>query len=117
MLDKIKQLISEIESFTAQTPEEVEQFRIRHLSKKGSIATLFDDFKNVPVEQKKEIGKALNELKTAALAKVNELKENLCHADQGKSGLDLTLPGDPVSLGSRHPLPVVKNEKIGRAHV
>ena len=91
MLDKIKQLISEIESFSATTPEQVEQFRIKHLSKKGTIATLFDDFKNVPVEQKKEIGKILNDLKTTALAKVNDLKEKLCGADNGETGLDLTL--------------------------
>ena len=51
MLEQIKQLISEIEGFTATTAEEVEQFRIRHLSKKGSIANLFDEFKNVPAEQ------------------------------------------------------------------
>ena len=81
MLDKIKQIISEIGSFTATTPAEVEQFRIKHLSKKGTIAALFDDFKNVPADQKKEIGKALNELKTAALDKVNELKEKLCNSD------------------------------------
>lgn len=60
MLDQINQLITEIAGFNATTPEEVEQFRIKHLSKKGSIATLFEDFKNVPNEQKKEIGKALN---------------------------------------------------------
>ena len=110
MLDKIKQIISEIGSFTATTPAEVEQFRIKHLSKKGTIAALFDDFKNVPADQKKEIGKALNELKTAALNKVNELKEKLCNSDQGKTGLDLTLPGDLIKLGSRHPLSIVKNE-------
>ena len=110
MLDKIKQLITEIESFIATTPEEVEQFRIKHLSKKGSIAVLFDDFKNVPVEQKKEIGKALNDLKTVALNKVNELKENLCQVDAGKTGIDLTLPGDFHKLGTRHPLSIVKNE-------
>ena len=110
MLDKIKQIISEIGSFTATTPAEVEQFRIKHLSKKGTIAALFDDFKNVPADQKKEIGKALNELKTAALNKVNELKEKLCNSDQGKTGVDLTLPGDLIKLGSRHPLSIVKNE-------
>ena len=101
MLDKIKQIISEIGSFTATTPAEVEQFRIKHLSKKGTIAALFDDFKNVPADQKKEIGKTLNELKTAALDKVNELKEKLCNSDQGKTGVDLTLPGDLIKLGSR----------------
>ncbi|MDY3033910.1 MAG: phenylalanine--tRNA ligase subunit alpha [Odoribacter sp.] len=110
MLDQINQLITEIAGFNATTPEEVEQFRIKHLSKKGSITTLFEDFKNVPNEQKKEIGKALNELKTAALNKVNELKEQLCSSDNGKTGIDLTMPGDTVNLGSRHPLSIVKNE-------
>ena len=110
MLGKINQLIAEIESFTAVTPEEVEQFRIKHLSKKGTIALLFDEFKTVPVDQKKEIGKALNDLKTAALAKVNALKDTLCAMDSGKTGLDLTLPGDLLQIGSRHPLSVVKNE-------
>ena len=90
--------------------EEVEQFRIKHLSKKGTIAALFDQFKAVPAEQKKDIGKALNELKTAALDKVNELKEALASTDTGRSGIDLTLPGDPLHLGTRHPLSVVKNE-------
>lgn len=110
MLDQIKQLIAEISDFSAVTPEEVEQFRIKHLGKKGSIAALFDAFKSVPVEQKKEFGKALNELKTAALDKVNEMKAALADADTGKSGADLTLPGDPLRFGARHPLSVVKNE-------
>ena len=110
MLNKIKELTSEINAFTAETLEQVEQFRIKHLSKKGTIALLFEDFKNVSVEQKKEIGKALNELKTAALNKINTLKEQLCDSDKGKSGLDLTLPGDPMHLGTRHPLAIVRNE-------
>ncbi len=110
MLDQINQLITEISGFNATTPEEVEQFRIRHLSKKGTIAALFENFKNVPNEQKKEIGKALNGLKTAALNKVNELKEQLCSTETDKTGIDLTMPGDPVNLGSRHPLSIVKNE-------
>ncbi len=110
MLDKIKQLIAEISGFSAHTLEEAEQFRIKHLSKKGTIALLFEDFKNVPAEQKKDIGKALNELKTAAQTKVNELKEQLCNTDTGASGMDLTLPGDPLQMGSRHPLSIVRNE-------
>lgn len=110
MLEKIKQLTAEIESFTTTSLEEVEQFRIKHLSKKGTIAALFDDFKNVPAEQKKDIGKALNELKNAALNKINELKESLCDADNGATGIDLTLPGDPLKMGTRHPLSLVKNE-------
>lgn len=110
MLDKIKLLISEIETFSADSTEQVEQFRIKHLSKKGSIAILFDEFKNVSPEQKKDIGQALNVLKTTALAKVNELKESICGQDNATADTDLTLPGDPLKLGTRHPLSLVKNE-------
>ncbi len=110
MLDKINQLIAEISGFSAHTLEEVEQFRIRHLSKKGTVAQLFEDFKNVPADRKKDTGKALNELKNAAQAKVNELKEQLCDTDGAVSGIDLTLPGDSLKMGSRHPLSIVRNE-------
>lgn len=112
MLDKIKQLRDEIANFQATTLDEVEQFRIKHLSKKGSIAALFDDFKSVPVEQKKAVGQELNVLKNTALEKVNELKEMLSNAEEGLSGLDMTMPGDPMKLGTRHPLSIVKNEII-----
>lgn len=110
MLKKIKELQAEIGNFTASTLEEVEQFRIKHLSKKGSIAALFDDFKNVPVEQKKEIGQELNVLKTTALTKINELKDALEAVPDSRDEIDLTLPGDPLKPGSRHPLSLVKNE-------
>lgn len=110
MLARIKHLITEISGFSAHALEEVEQFRIKHLGKKGSIALLFEDFKNVPVDQKKDIGKALNELKNAAQTKINELKEQLCNTDSGASGIDLTLPGDSLKMGSRHPLAIVRNE-------
>ena len=110
MLDKIKQLRDEIANFQATGLEEVEQFRIKHLSKKGSIAALFDDFKSVPVDQKKAVGQELNVLKNTALAKVNELKELLSNAEEGLSGMDLTMPGNPMKLGTRHPLSIVKNE-------
>ena len=110
MLDKIKQLSAEIAGFQAKSLEEVEQFRIKHLSKKGTIAALFDDFKTVPADQKKAKGQELNELKNTALAKINELKELLSNAEEDLSGIDLTMPGDPLKLGTRHPLAIVKNE-------
>lgn len=110
MLDKIKQLRAEIAEFQAKNLEEVEQFRIKHLSKKGTIAALFDDFKTVPVDQKKVMGQELNELKNTALAKINELKDLLSNAEESLSGIDLTMPGDPLKLGTRHPLAIVKNE-------
>ncbi|MCC8174522.1 MAG: phenylalanine--tRNA ligase subunit alpha [Odoribacter sp.] len=112
MLDKINQLISEINLFTAQRVEEIEEFRIKHLSKKGTIAQLFEEFKTVPAEQKKEIGKSLNELKIAAQEKVNELKDSFTTVDAGNSGIDFTLPGDILKLSSRHPLSIVRNEVL-----
>ena len=110
MLEQIKQLCAEISQFNANSLEEIEQFRIKHLSKKGTIAALFDDFKLVPGEQKKAIGQALNELKNTALAKVNEIKEALSNVEEGTSGMDLSMPGEPIKLGTRHPLSIVKNE-------
>jgi len=112
MLDKISNLQEELVSFTATTLDEVEQFRIKHLSKKGTIGALFADFKTVPNQEKKAVGQALNLLKITALDKVNELKETFCNSELGKSGVDLTLPGDSVKLGTRHPLSLVKNEII-----
>ena len=112
MLDKIKALQEEIGSVVASTLEEVDELRIRYISKKGSISQLFDDFKTVPAEQKKEIGKAINDLKELALEKISTLKESFEAATSGSSGLDLTMPGEPMKLGTRHPLSLVKNEII-----
>lgn len=110
MLEQIKLLMSEIESFSATTLEEVEQFRIKYLSKKGIISNLFDEFKNVPTEQKKELGKFLNILKASAFSKINKIKESLENDGDNKTVPDLTLPGDSFKAGSRHPLSIVKNE-------
>jgi len=112
MLDKIKALQQEIDEATASTLEEVDELRIKYISKKGEINKLFADFKNVPNEQKKEVGKAINDLKNIALEKVNSLRDSFQQHDAGDSGTDLTRPGEPMKLGTRHPLSVVKNEII-----
>ena len=77
MLDKINHLKAEIESLKASKADEIEALRIKYLSKKGEISQLFNDFRNVAAEQKKEIGKLLNELKEQALTKINDLKNEL----------------------------------------
>lgn len=112
MLDKIKALKEEISAATANSMEEVEELRIKYMSKKGSINQLFADFKNVPAQQKKEVGKAINDLKTLALDKINALKDSFETAGSNDSGMDLTLPGEPMKLGTRHPLALIKNEII-----
>ena len=112
MLDKIKQLKAEIEQISVSAKEEVEELRIKYISKKGLVGQLFNEFKDVPAEIKKEVGQAINDLKEFAVSKINELKDNFETVDQGTSGLDLTMPGEPIKLGSRHPLSIVKNEMI-----
>ncbi len=110
MLDKINQLVEEIKELKAASAEEAEQLRIKYLSKKGQVSKLFDEFKTIANEQKREVGKELNILKNKAQDKINQIKEEFAGAAQGQVGLDLTLPGTSAPLGSRHPLSVVKNE-------
>ena len=91
---------------------EIEQFRIKYLGKKGVISDLFEQFKTVPNEQKKEIGQALNRLKTAAQAKIEEFKQSIDSIEQKSDSMDLTMPTDYSEIGSRHVLSVVMNEII-----
>ncbi|MEC8831611.1 MAG: phenylalanine--tRNA ligase subunit alpha [Bacteroidota bacterium] len=113
MIDTIKEHIAEVEKFTSTSLEEIEAFRIKYLGKKGLLNNFFAEFKNVPNEQKKDFGKVVNQLKSAATDKVNELKEALENQAEtaGKYG-DLTRPGEPVEIGSRHPISIVKNQII-----
>lgn len=113
MTETIKEHISEIEAFTAKTKEEVENFRIKYLGKKGILNQYFAEFKAVPNEEKKAFGQAVNELKDAANNKVQQLKEELESKEEEKSIYgDLTRPGEPVEIGARHPISIVKNQII-----
>ena len=112
MIAKIEQLLQEVENLTAANAEELETLRIKYLSKKGAINDLMSDFRNVPAEQKKEIGMKLNQLKTKAQEKINALKEQFECQDNTSEGIDLTRSSYPVELGTRHPLSIVKNEII-----
>ncbi|MBR2360723.1 MAG: phenylalanine--tRNA ligase subunit alpha [Bacteroidaceae bacterium] len=112
MIEKIEQLLAEIENLQANNAEELEALRIKYLSKKGAINDLMADFRNVPAEQKKEVGMKLNELKTKAQERINTLKENFANQDNGANDLDLTRTAYPIGLGTRHPLSIVRNEII-----
>ena len=113
MIDKIKEIIVEAEDFKGQTKEEVEAFRIKYLGKKGVLNYFFAEFKNVANDQKKEFGQAINKLKTTAQDKVNALKEELDAKEEVKGGYgDLSRPAEPASIGSRHPVSLVKNQII-----
>lgn len=112
MIEKINQYLEETKQFTASTLDEIEAFRIKYMGKKGLVNDLFSEFKNVPRENKKEVGQKLNELKVTLLEKINSLKENLDESSDTSSGQDLSLPGDPLKLGARHPISIVRNEII-----
>lgn len=113
MRDKIKELIEEIDSFTASSKEHVEEFRLKLLSKKGKLSELFDEFKTVAPELRKEVGQKLNELKNKAQEKLHELKEKFeSDEDSGKEESDLTLPAESFAVGSRHPLSIVRNQIV-----
>lgn len=112
ILNKIEQLLSEVKNLSAQSAEEIEALRLKYLSKKGEITALMADFRNVPAEQKKEVGMRINELKQTAIERINALKEQFETADNDADGLDLTRSPYPVRLGTRHPLTIVKNEII-----
>ncbi|MDO7137236.1 phenylalanine--tRNA ligase subunit alpha [Algibacter lectus] len=113
MIDKIKELISEAESFKAQSKDEVEAFRIKYLGKKGLLNDFFAEFKNVANDQKKEFGQTINKLKKTAEDKVNALKAELESTEEVKGIYgDLSRPGAPVQIGARHPISIVKNQII-----
>jgi phenylalanyl-tRNA synthetase alpha chain len=112
MKKRINQLLEEISHLTAPNQEELEALRIKFLSKKGEISTLFNDFRNVANEEKREVGQLLNELKDTAQNKINELKENFNNANKTEQKTDLTRSSDPIKLGTRHPLSIVKHEII-----
>ena len=112
MLEKIESLKSAVEALNASTKEEVEALRIKYLSKKGEISALFNDFRNVPNEQKKEIGQKLNQLKVLATDKINALRENVETSDDADAAIDLTRPAAVSPLGTRHPISLIRNEII-----
>jgi len=111
MLNKVEETLEEVSGFSSEKLDDIEQFRIKMLGKKGVITDLLKEFRNVPVEQKKEFGQKINVLKKAAEAKVAELKEAVENAGGGdKSNLDLSMPGVPYAIGARHPISMVRKE-------
>ena len=112
MIAKIQELLEEVEKLKASNLEEVEALRIKYLSKKGSLNALMADFRNVPVEMKKEVGMKLNELKAKTQEKIAALKEAVGTQECNMDETDLTRTAYPIKLGTRHPLTIVKNEIV-----
>lgn len=111
MQERIQQLTAELQALTAHSEQEVEDLRIKYISKKGLVSQLFDEFKTVPNEEKKQVGQLLNALKALATDKINELRASLTAggADEGL-GIDWSRTAYPTPLGSRHPLTIVQQE-------
>ncbi len=113
MLKKVEEILTEVRAFKASNFDDIESFRIAMLGKKGKITLLFNEFKNVPVDQKKEFGRQLNILKKETQSKVVLLKDSFANENKPKEEqLDLTIPGQPYNLGSRHPISIIKHEII-----
>ena len=112
MIEKIQALKEQIEALSASNAEELEALRIKYLSKKGEITALFNDFRNVPNEQKREIGQKLNELKTLATDKINAIREAFNANAVADVDIDLTRTSAPQEIGTRHPISLVRKEII-----
>lgn len=113
MIEKIKGYIAEAEAFQTQNKEELEAFRIKFLGQKGLLKEFFAEFKSVPNEEKKEFGQVINNLKKTAEDKVAFIQDALESKEEAKGIYgDLTRPGEPFAVGSRHPISTVKNQII-----
>lgn len=110
MLDNITKILAEVAKFEPKTAQELEQFRLTYLSKKGSLNQLFEDFKTLQPELKKQVGQKLNELKNTLTDRYNSFKEKMDQESSTSTTLDLSLPSDPIAFGSRHPISLVRNE-------
>lgn len=110
--EKIAQIAETINTLSAKSQDELEALRIQYLSKKGQIPALFNEFRDVPNDEKREIGQLLNQLRDKAQEKLNELKSTLNDSRQKAEQTDLTRTADSIALGTRHPLSLVKEEII-----
>ena len=111
MLSKIDTLVKEVNDFTPSSKEELELFRLSFLGKKGHLTSLFNSFKEVPNEQKKEFGLAINNLKTLVQTKISSLKLTFSEKKAGPKP-DLFKPVKNTSNGSRHPISIVEQKII-----
>ena len=111
--EDIDRILQQLEELKCKTQKEVEEARVRLLGKKGEVTALFEEFRAIDKAQKAEFGKPLNELKQKVQAKIEELKAAAsAEPSQGDTRTDLSMPGDPYELGSRHPVSIVRQEIV-----
>src|SRR5947209_3832907 len=107
-MEKIKSLLEDVENFKVSSKEDVEIFRLKFLSKKGIIPSLFSEMKKIAVDERKQYGLVVNELKNKAEEKLEQLKASFESTEEKKINIDLTLPAEPYILGARHPISIVR---------
>ena len=112
MEDKIKKDLQDILNFNSDSETEIEEFRVKYLGKKGLLNSYFVEFKSLESDEKKKLGSLLNELKNSAQQKVDNLKSNNSRKSDNLKINDISRPGDPIEIGSRHPISIVKNRII-----
>ena len=112
MEDKIKKDLEDILNFNSDSVTEIEEFRVKYLGKKGLLNSYFNEFKSLESEEKKKLGSLLNKLKNSAQQKVDNLKSNNSKKSDNLKINDISRPGDPIDIGSRHPISIVKNRII-----
>ena len=108
--ERIQELMSQVQQMQAQSAEQMEALRIKYLSKKGEITELFNQFREVPKEEKKELGMQLNALRQMAESRLQEMREALEAQRAAEDKPDLTRTPEPIALGTRHPLSLTKEE-------
>ncbi len=112
MKEEIEKILTELSELKCKTDKEVESARVKFLGKKGEITLLFEQFRTIAPELKKEFGQKLNSLKKAAMAKVDELKSTIETVGVASDKTDVTMPGDSFELGSRHPVSIAREEIV-----
>jgi phenylalanyl-tRNA synthetase alpha chain len=115
LLSQIEGYKKEMQGFTAADEKAVEEFRIKYLGTKGIVKAIMGEMKTVPADKKKEFGQVLNEFKIFAEERFESLKSSASSLDNvtaGSEAMDLTLPGDPTPLGTRHPITLMRNRIV-----
>ena len=111
--ETIEQMMQSLKEMKAAKEQEIEEQRVKWLGKKGEITRLFEEFRTVSPELKKEYGQKLNALKVAAQQRIDAMREELSQIIEAtKPASDLTMPGDVMELGSRHPISITREEII-----
>jgi phenylalanyl-tRNA synthetase alpha chain len=113
LMEQLATYRKEIEGYKIANPQQLEEYRIKFLGTKGILKSLFGEMKNVPADRKKEAGQVLNEFKQLAEAKYEEAKQlSTGNGQEAKVEIDVTLPGDGVEIGARHPITLMRNRIV-----